>query len=213
MFGELTPAQRRARAEQKRQFLLHHLRHHAFTTTALAARLWGLKSYKAAWATLAAARRDGLVATQDLFGQEVWIPTVHGLAWFCEYDELPVMPPFPADRLAMDIALDTQRVALAADEAGCGWTPGYVLHTKIPDVAGFIELEAVFIERRFFNHDTYEARFDALSAAKFDEVLWVMPTRPLADRLARFLASRGVGFTQRFAALPDIELFFRKEAA
>lgn len=34
-----------------------------------------------------------------------------------------------------------------------------------------------------------------------------------ADRLARFLAPLSQCFTQRFAALPDIEMFFLKAAA
>lgn len=203
------PAQRKARASEKRAMVLRFLRDEIWTVTEVVASLLGL-GYPAAHAVLKAMARDGLINSEALH-----IParrgvsrvvlhgiTAQGLAYAWDLDETPLprnpWEPSKTNALFVPHQIAIQLARIKAEMAGWqNWKPARSLMgiglPKLPD-AEAIDLDgmkvAVELEREIKTDKRYEAIIGAYVSVikkdeRWDRVDYLCPDADFAQRLAR----------------------------
>lgn len=203
------PAQRKARANEKRTKVLRFLRDEIWTITEVVARLLGL-GYPAAHTALKAMARDGLINSEY-----VYIPARHGTsrvvlhgitaqglayAWNLDETPLPRNPWEPSKTNALfvphQIAIQLARVE--AEKAGWReWKPARTLMglglPKLPDAEAIDpdgQRVAIELEREIKTDKRYEAVIGAYIAIikkdhRWNRVDYICPDADFAARLAR----------------------------
>ncbi len=203
------PAQRVARAQEKRRLVLRFLRDEIWTSTEVVALLLGI-GYPAAHNLLKAMVRDGLTTSSELFvrskrgAQRAVLHgiTAQGLAYAWDLSEVQESrhpwEPSKTNPLFVPHNIETQRARVRATQRGWHtWRPARLMMglglPKLPDgdVVDPSGLRiAVEIEREIKTDKRYEAVIGAYVAQmkideRWDRVDYLCPDPEFAARLAR----------------------------
>lgn len=203
--GQMCPAERRARCEQKRERLLSLLADELYISTDLVALALGLKR-TAAYQTAASLEKRGLVVRDSISLQghacTVWGITALGLASAGRDLDQPVYEVGRVSYLAGNHHLTTLRVRIQAENAGWrDWQAGRSLYgkqlPKVPDAIGIspwgetvafeIELNPKSVKRY---RDIVAGHLLAMKAGSWQSVIYLSP-QIFSARLERLFASLG----------------------
>jgi|GEM_PF-658108 len=226
--GLLSPIERRVRAAHNKGIVMGFLSTETFSTAAILRDALALKSRQGVYNVLANLEAEGLVRRQSIQrgdGSSValWGITHHGVAYTSTYVDGRLLVPraFEPARVAVPLlthTLELQRMQLSARAAGwSGWLNCDKLEMwqgklRRPDAIAQSPNSvtvAIEFERTFKSIKRYEQILAdylvALKQGRFGHVVWVTPTRDMAQRLRQIITS----FTavsvagQRVAVVPE----------
>lgn len=204
----LSPPERSARQQEKRERLLRFLREEIWSTPEILGQVLGLRSRQAVWKSLKQFQAEQILRhhVYAALGGEfvVWGITAHGqaLAFHPEEEKINAtyFEPSKVSEMTIRHSLDIQRLRIAAERQGWReWRNGQNLGAMSkgmnrPDVLALdpTGMKAVLeIERTVKTVRRYRAILgDYLQRIKQREiakVIWVCPTKDLAHRLTRII--------------------------